>query len=84
MSALSPRSGIQVSSVYHPHTHIKGQEVPLMCVCVCVCVTKTVAVKLHCPATALITYMQRTDILALLMKKIQVNPRFWSGLEILS
>ena len=35
MSALSPRSGIQVSSVYPTYTHIKG-HCPL-CVCVRVC-----------------------------------------------
>ena len=66
MSALSPRSGIQVSSVYPTYTHIKGQS-PVcvcvhacvracMCVCVCmrVCVTKPVAVELGCHALALI------------------------------
>ena len=35
MSVLSPRLGIQVSSVYPTYIHIKGQ-CPL-CVCVCVC-----------------------------------------------
>ena len=66
MSALSPGSGIQVSSVYPTYTHIKGQ-CPLCvcvcvcvcvyvraCVCVCVCVAKSVAVELRCHATALI------------------------------
>ena len=69
MSALSPRSGIQVSSVYPTYTHIKGQS-PFVCVCVCVracvwvcvcmhacvcvCVAKPVAVELHCHASALI------------------------------
>ena len=66
MSAISPRSGIQVSSVYPTYTHIKGQS-PLcvcvhacvcecVCVCmhVCVCVAKPVAVELHCHASALI------------------------------
>ena len=60
MSALSPRSGIQVSSVYPTYTHIKGQS-PVcvgVCVCVCmhvcVCVAKPVAVELRCHATALI------------------------------
>ena len=38
MSALSPRSGIQVSSVYPTYTHIKGQSPKCVCVCVCVCV----------------------------------------------
>ena len=38
MSALSPRSGIQVSSVYPTYTHIKGQSPVCVCVCVCVCV----------------------------------------------
>ena len=38
MSALSPRSGIQVSSVYPTYTHIKGQSPLCVCVCVCVCV----------------------------------------------
>ena len=32
MSALSTRSGIQVSSVYPTYTHIKGQSA--LCVCV--------------------------------------------------
>ena len=36
MSALSPRSGIQVSSVYLTYTHIQVQSP--VCVCVCVCV----------------------------------------------
>ena len=68
MSALSPRSGIQVSSVYPTYAHIKGQS-PVcvsvcvcvcmhMCVCVCVhacvCVAKPVAVEPSCHATALI------------------------------
>ena len=35
MSALSPRSGIQVSSVYPTYTHIKGQSPKCVCVCVC-------------------------------------------------
>ena len=39
MSALSPRSGIQVSSVYPTYTHIKGQSPLCVCVCVCVCVS---------------------------------------------
>ena len=38
MSVLSPRSGIQVSSVYPSYTHIKGQSPLCVCVCVCVCV----------------------------------------------
>ena len=60
MSTLSPRSGIQVSSVYPTYTHIKGQSPKCvfvcvcmhacMCVCVCVCmhvcVAKPVAVEL--------------------------------------
>ena len=70
MSVLSPRSGIQVSSVYPTYTHIKGQSPVCVCVCVCVracvcwcrgmhacmcvCVTKPVAVELRCHATALI------------------------------
>ena len=68
MSVLSPRSGIQVSSVYPTFTHIKGQSPVFVCVCVCacvcwcggmhacmcVCVTKPVAVELRCHATALI------------------------------
>ena len=68
MSALSPRSGIQVSSVYPTYTHIKGQSPKCVCVCVCVhvhacvhvcmhvcvCVAKPVAVELRCHATALI------------------------------
>ena len=33
MSALSPRSGIQVSSVYPTYTHIKGQCPYSVCVC---------------------------------------------------
>ena len=37
MSALNPRSGIQVSSVYPTYTHIKGQSPVCVCVCVCVC-----------------------------------------------
>ena len=57
MSALSPRSGIQVSSVYPTYTHIKGQCPKCVCVCVCVhaCVwvAKPVAVELRCHATAL-------------------------------
>ena len=56
MSVLSPRSGIQVSSVYPTYTHIKGQS-PL-----CVwgggwgwgVVAKPVAVELRCHMTALI------------------------------
>ena len=61
MSAFSPRSGIQVSSVYPIYTHIKGQSLWGMCVCVrafvracvcvcmhvCVCVAKPVAVELY-------------------------------------
>ena len=64
MSALSPRSGIQVSSVYPTYTHIKGQCPECVCVrvcvracmfvCVCVCVAKPVTVELRCHATALI------------------------------
>ena len=66
MSVLSPRSGIQVSSVYPTYTHIKGQSPKCVCVCVrmcmracvyacmCVCVAKPVAVELRCHATALI------------------------------
>ena len=38
MSAFSPRSGIQVSSVYPTYTHIKGQSPYCVCVFVCVCV----------------------------------------------
>ena len=45
MSALSPRLGIQVSSVYPTYTHIKGQSP--VCVCVCVCVTLCVCVCMH-------------------------------------
>ena len=37
MSALSPRSGIQVSSVYPTYTHIKGQSPVFVCVCVREC-----------------------------------------------
>ena len=60
MSALSPRSGIQVSSVYPTYTHIKGQSPVCVCVCVCVCmcvcvcVAKPVAVELRCHVSALI------------------------------
>ena len=69
MSALSPRSDIQVGSVYPTYTHIKGVCVcvclcvcmhvcvcVLLCVCMhaCVCVAKQVAVELRCHATALI------------------------------
>ena len=66
MSALSPRSGIQVSSVYPTYTHIKGQSPYCVCVCVCVCmhacvrvracvhVCVPVTVELRCHATALI------------------------------
>ena len=66
MSVLSPRSGIQVSSVYPTYTHIKGQSPVCVCVCVCVCtcmhvyacmcvcVAKPVAVELGCHASALI------------------------------
>ena len=51
MSAISLRSGIQVSSVYPTYTHIKGQS-PLcvrVCVCmrVCVCVHACVCVCVH-------------------------------------
>ena len=49
MSALGPRSGIQVSSVYPTYIHIKGA-----CMCLCVCVDKPVAVELCCHATAFI------------------------------
>ena len=38
MSAISPGSSIQVSSVYPTYTHIKGQSPLCVCVCVCVCV----------------------------------------------
>ena len=44
MSALSPRSGIQVSSVYPTFTHIKGQYPLCVCVCVCVCMCMCVCV----------------------------------------
>ena len=68
MSALSPRSGIQVSSVYPTYTHIKGQSPKCVCArawvrvcmracvyaCMCVCVANPVAVELRCHATALI------------------------------
>ena len=68
MSALSPRSGIQVSPVYPTYTHIKGQSPKCVCVhacmgacvraclyaCMCVCVAKLVAGELRCHATALI------------------------------
>ena len=57
MSALSPRSGIQVSSVYPTYTHtlrVSTLSVRCVCVCVCVCVAKPVAVELQCHATALI------------------------------
>ena len=62
MSGLSPRSGIQVSSVYPTYTHIVRVSALSVCVCVCVracvrvcvCVAKPVAVELRCHATALI------------------------------
>ena len=58
MSLLSPRSGIQVSSVYPTYTHIKGQspvcECVCVCACMCVCVAKPVAVELGCHVSALI------------------------------
>ena len=54
MSALSPRSGIQVSSVSPTYTHIKGQSPLCVCACVCMCVAKPVAVELRCHASALI------------------------------
>ena len=64
MSALSPRLGIQVSSVYPTYTHIKDQSPLCVCVCVracmcvcmhvCLCVAKPVAVEQRCHATALI------------------------------
>ena len=44
MSALGPRSGIQVSSVYPTYTHIKGLCPLCVCVCVCVCVPVCVPV----------------------------------------
>ena len=44
MSALSPRSDIQVSSVYPTYTHIKGQSPVCVCVHVCVCVCMHVCV----------------------------------------
>ena len=46
MSALSPRSGIQVSSVYPTYTHIKGQSPVCVCMCVyaCVCMHTCVCV----------------------------------------
>ena len=53
MSALIPRSGIQVSSVYPTYTHIKGQIPLCVCVCVCacacvrVCVSECVCVCMH-------------------------------------
>ena len=37
MSALSPRSGIQVSSVYPTYTHIKGRVCVCVRACVCAC-----------------------------------------------
>ena len=54
MSALGPRSGIQVSSVYPTYTHIKSLCPLCVCVCVCVFVAKPVAVELRCHAAALI------------------------------
>ena len=47
MSALSPRSGIKVSSVYPTYTHIKGQSPKCVCVCMraCVCVFVCVCVR---------------------------------------
>ena len=51
---LSPRSGIQVSSVYPTYAHIKGQSPLCVCACMCVSVAKPVAVELHCHETALI------------------------------
>ena len=47
MSALSPRSGIQVSSVYPTYTHITGQSPVCVCVCVHVCVHVCVCVCMH-------------------------------------
>ena len=47
MYALSPRSGIQVSSVYPTYTHIKGQSPMCVCVCVCLCVCMCVCVCMH-------------------------------------
>ena len=44
MSALSPRSGIQVSSVYPTYTHIKGQSPVCVCVCARACVHACVCV----------------------------------------
>ena len=64
MSTLSPRSGIQIGSVYLTYKHIKSQSPKCVCVCacmracvyacMCVCVAKPVAVELRCHATALI------------------------------
>ena len=66
MSALSPRSGIQVSSVYPTYNqsplcvcvcvcvHACVCECVCVCMHVCVCVAKPVAVELHCHASALI------------------------------
>ena len=72
MYALSPISGIQVSSVYPTYTHIKGQCPKCVCVCVCVracvrvcvrvCVAKPVRVELRCHATALIGYYTHFQI----------------------
>ena len=45
--AISPRSGIQVSSVYPTYTHIKGQCPLCVCVCVYVCVHVCVCVCMH-------------------------------------
>ena len=52
MSALSPRLGIQVSSVHPTYTHIKGQSP--VCVCVCVCPSQSQLGELGCHASALI------------------------------
>ena len=91
MSALSPRLGIQVSSVYPIYTH------PLRCVCVCVCacvhVAKPVSVELRCHATALVFSFKdslvfkqqvlfRVDFLSVTLDHRVQCPRVGQGIKI--
>ena len=91
MSALSPRSGIQVSSVYPTYTHIKGHIALSMCVWGGG--GKPVAVELRCHATALIfSFMDsfvfkhqvlfRVDFLSVTLDHRAQCPRVGLGVKI--
>ena len=82
MFALSPRSGIQVSSVYPTYTHIKSQSPVCVCVCVCVCVAKPVAVELWIRLYINNRFFFKVDFLSLTLDCRVKCPRVGLGVKI--